>query len=485
MICGERRSENDLGGTVLRTKKRSERLAQAIKALHTALMAGLEARGITTVNEVVTQLRHIKAPRIDPATLRRYFDGDLPSVNRADSRANLTSLASLTAEPAVITRLWERVLEEARNPTSSESDIIAGVPRTWYAVIPASTNRAYLSVDRVDIQEFSETHLAGEMVRGWPEGKTGLRWTFSGIGHGREALFFYFAPADPQNLTSMGVAALQVQDERALSYVGSYSRLDHVGTGGVNLANRVYEWHQEIPARMAPQLSILDLDNTLRPGWSIIDWFRAMAADGDEEANRVGIAITGLIGSYRSGALTHDGLAIAVATEYERWAGNHNEEYVFADALAYVRRTWRRTLYPFAADLVKLLKERGFPAVLLTGAPQPLAQAYADCLDITWAVGCGHSSAGQLRCNGSGTSKRQFLDLMLTQRREVVVAAGDSSSDQHILDNAHVRIIVDDGVSVEESETQSTFHVASKRIDTNHLLADIVRALPAAHFVGR
>jgi len=231
---------------------------------------------------------------------------------------------------------WEALLELARasrkgGPTAPGLDNGSLRVEKWYAVIPKQPNRDYTSVDLVELVRSDSSMLHGTIRRLDPEREQHLRWHCEGRAQGHEALYLSFGPDDPYNAASMGSIALLMSSYRPLAYRGHYTRRDHTDVGPGGLVTRAYEWHSRLPTRYLPQIALLDLDNTLREGWSISAWTRSPTVAGLNSAEVIRNRVEELEQKYVASEISHDDFAKEAAEAYAQFL-NANDYRIIRQA---------------------------------------------------------------------------------------------------------------------------------------------------------
>lgn len=120
--------------------------------------------------------------------------------------------------------------------------------------------------------------------------------------------FGTFSPIQRNEAVSAGAVSLLTDSTRPLFYAGIYvSRTASTGAGWT-LVERQIEWHQVLPSRYLPRVALLDLDNTLVHGWSLLSWARSDHADGLTGIEDLRTDLDNAENEYLEGRITHDEL---------------------------------------------------------------------------------------------------------------------------------------------------------------------------------
>ena len=244
-------------------------------ALALKLQRALRDAGIDSAADTAAVL-HKKNISISRATIDRYWSNRLPTDNKLVSRNAMEAIAGLTEHPADIMRDWEELLSRARDvrygksseAASNDEPESAQRSAKWLQVIPLQGTRLYHSVDLVEFTEMGNS-IEGTFRRLSPEAEEGYLWKIRGYAQGDDAYYYAFYAHHESAAVSVGAMSLMVADFRPRSYKGQYSRRDLPPGGGWELAHRRVEWYKKLPTRYLNRVALLDLDNTLRKGWTI------------------------------------------------------------------------------------------------------------------------------------------------------------------------------------------------------------------------
>lgn len=426
-----------------------------------ALRCGLLAAGIRpTADAVLKAIRAIDRDYDLPdRTLARYLKSGIPPAAKGSTRAHVEILKKVIEREApewadrlnyLSEKLWARTLE-------TNSYASADMPSEWYGVIPRQAGRPYASIDRVTIEDIDTENLSGSMDRLSPPDETNLRWKFSGIRDGAEAVFLTFWPIGPTNRRSRGAIALarfeyrQHQDNRL---DGHYSRQPDLERG---LITREYHWHQHVPASALHRVALLDLDNTLRADWSVRPWLKFLSKRrGWSEAGRSLQDVERLIADLERGELDHDGLVRSCESVYAELLKGRTIRDVGDQAAVFINSTNRQAIHRYVKPLLSALRSRWIAPIIVSGAPSELVSRYAKVLGIEEWFGFSLRAEdgtydGSVEDNPGVTERKEaIVQQVAKQKREIVLAVGDSESDIPLWDASPNRIIV--GLTHDELE---------------------------------
>lgn len=421
-----------------------ERLASYMKQ-------ALERSGCSSLDDVKRTLA-ARGIEMSPSTVARYWNGHLPTENKISSRKELQKIASLTDCPSEIIDSWNELIDYAREvrkvgsavqiETSSKS-----IER-WYQVISPRPGREFTTIDVVDLFVV-ERHEAGRPVgrlganirRVFPqvEGEIGLRWYAEGHANGA-AYFFEFTPEGGMQSASSGTINISASGFRPLFYRGFYVRRNVSEDYPDPLVTRDLEWHSTLPTKHLPHVAILDLDNTLRSGWSIVSWVGSETMVGLVGADRLQRLIEEMHSSYLNNHISHDDFAAQSSIAYAEFISLNNLEAVQRAAKAYVSHELDRVLYSFAKPLIAALRRLHIAPILVTGAPQELAVEISQELNIEEVYSLVVENGTAIN-PGTADGKRRVVSAVSAAGRRLLLAAGDSDSDIPLMRLAPLRIV--------------------------------------------
>ncbi len=449
------------------------------REIQQTLRNGLRAAGLADLHLVMAEMK--KRARqsqvfIPERTLRRYLNErnptGIPKEPKDATREALRLLAQMgnveDAAMSLCEELWRHChMKRTRGLAPSEPTEEGWIPSVWYAIIPPQDSRRYTSIDRYSVTRQERETLSGTIVRLSPPSESGLRWEFSGTRHGVEGLFLVFRPLDADNPASHGTIALQQVEYRPLRYRGTYTRLDR-DSSHHRLLTREIALHPEVPLEAFRRVALLDLDNTLRGDWTIRRWMEFLSRSGSDAAKRGLPQIEDMVKLFSKGTIDHDKLARSCADIYaEAMRGELVED--FDDwAAVFVQGPDSGSLFDFVKPLVEDLAHRGVAPVIISGAPQKVVKRHARRLGIPQVFGLtlGTADEGGRRYDGTvvdnpglGVRKRSIVRALVEQEREVVLAIGDSESDEPLWQAAPYRVIVGDRVLPDPEDANRTLIV--------------------------
>lgn len=176
-------------------------------------------------------------------------------------------------------------------------------------------------------------------------------------------------------------------------------------------------------------------------------WVRYLARHGHVPRSTV-LEMDRLISTFLTGEIDHDELAIAVNCLYASSMAGAKVEDVKSLSFTFASRDIRN-LYKFSPLLFDILERRGIEVRIVSGAPTHLLAEYAKLLRVPEPIGFTIASAhgmyqdSVLRNPGTSTDKHRIVREFKMSGRQILLAAGDSSSDLPMLKAANVRIVVD------------------------------------------
>ena len=290
----------------------------------------------------------------------------------------MEAIAGLTEHPADIMRDWEELLSRARDvrygksseAASNDEPESAQRSAKWSQVIPLqghdyiiasiSSNSPRWAIPSRDLPS-----LVTRSGRGYV-------WKIRGYAQGDDAYYYAFYAHHESAAVSVGAMSLMVADFRPRSYKGQYSRRDLPPGGGWELAHRRVEWYEKLPTRYLNRVALLDLDNTLRKGWTILSLTNSESFQDFEGINELRHDVHSALKRYENRDTDHDSFATETAQSYARFAAVSTTRALEQAASAYVHLELKSTLFAFAHPLVELLRNHDVAPILVTGAPLEL-----------------------------------------------------------------------------------------------------------------
>ncbi|WP_433521620.1 haloacid dehalogenase-like hydrolase [Nocardia pseudovaccinii] len=454
------------------------------QALVSKLWSALAESGCSTLDDVRRTLV-ARGIEMHSSTVTRYLKGELPTENKIKSREELQKIASLTRLPGSIMSDWEDLVSAARMSRNAEShafrksNLITGT--RWFQVIPVQPNRNQLSIDVVHTWEREAATdekpihdlIEGVCERVYPPNESDLSWYLEGFTDGG-VIVLGFNPYHNHNSSSRGSINLAKSPDphRPVYYTGRYLVRMADGAG---FTDRSIEWHTSVPTKFLPDVALLDLDNTLRSGWSIVSWVTSETMRGLTGVERLRDTVLELRGRYVEHVITHDEFAVQAAEAYAEFLESNAPLEVQRAAILYVRHELSRVLFRFAKPLVLSLRDRQIAPILVTGAPRELAIEVAKELNIEEVYSLTVDKSGVVN-PGTAGGKRSVVDQITADGRRVLLAAGDSDSDIPLMRLAdfrivspHLNLLVDDdpGIPVLEFTASTTASEVLAWVESN------------------
>jgi phosphoserine phosphatase len=203
-------------------------------------------------------------------------------------------------------------------------------------------------------------------------------------------------------------------------------------------------------------------------------WLRFLARNGlagvAEQARHIEKEI---VDRFLEGHIDHDEFARRAAEAYAAVMRNQRVEEVDDWAAVFVQGPGARSIHGFAKTLVDHLIVKGIAPVIVSGAPHEIVQRHARRLGIVEAFGLRLGTTtedGVLRFDGTiadnpgvAVRKRAIVRTLMEEEREIVLAVGDSESDQPLWDAAPLRIVVGERVLPDESDAERTLTLHPER----------------------
>lgn len=194
------------------------------------------------------------------------------------------------------------------------------------------------------------------------------------------------------------------------------------------------------------KVALLDWDNTLRPGFTVIDWVTFLASRDQYDAVIVD-QISSAIRSYSQRHLTYAELAELQAKLYASGLVGQAVSTIRDSAADFVIKD-QANLFGFTQDFLTLLADKGIDVNIVSGCPSEVLAAYSPVLG--WHKDYGLEAehdegyyTGKMTANRAGfAGKRQALREIMG-RGQALLAAGDSISDLPLLENARIRLVFD------------------------------------------
>lgn len=375
---------------------------------------------------------------------------------------------------------WAFNLNRSRKGQSKASEGQSDSVESWVQIIPKQPGRGYATIDKLFVRVDGST-IAGVAERAHPIDEAGLRWHLLGHKH-EDAVFFTFRPEDANRDVSDGSAALLATPDRPKRYAGNYSRLVR-SEAGLSMGLFRIEWATRVPSVHMPRVALLDLDNTLVKGWSLLSWARSIEAEDLEGIDELRSGLDSGEARYREGQLTHDAFAIESAGLLARMASMNAPEAIDKAAEHYVSRSHERRVFPYTSELIRVLWAHDVAPILVTGAPDFLARPIAARLGIKELHALQVANGTVVHNTGTAAGKRGVLGSFDPRERAIVFGAGDSASDLPIVSTATCAIVTEglDALIVDGPEERLVVNANST---AQQISAWASSVLPAPLFTG-
>lgn len=194
------------------------------------------------------------------------------------------------------------------------------------------------------------------------------------------------------------------------------------------------------------RLALLDWDNTLRPGFTITDW-TAFLASRQQFDNASVTQILDAIDSYSTGQLSYSEFSELAANLYAAGLAGQGVDEIQRSAVAFAESDLQN-LFEFTQPFLSLLTDEGIEVCIVSGCPSEVLVAYSDLLNWQRAYGleARHQNGyytGQVAANRAGAAGKQITVTGIVGDEQALLAAGDSTSDLPLLENAQVKLVFD------------------------------------------
>lgn len=226
--------------------------------------------------------------------------------------------------------------------------------------------------------------------------------------------------------------------------------------------------------------ALIDWDNTLRPGFLLLEWAGFLNARKPEIRSRLG-PLASAYQAFESNSLSYERFAELAPEYYGRAIAGFDVEELARLGETFVKQESLRTLYPFAEQLLDLLERRNIERVIISGAPVELLCEYKDLLRLSSVYGLRYEQqgtvyTGEILSNTATSDGKAEVIGRHVGKGQVVVGIGDSVADLPLLDAASVRVLVGDGLRELEPYPE-TFRIVPTRSGLDDTLHAIDGAL--------
>jgi HAD superfamily phosphoserine phosphatase-like hydrolase len=412
------------------------------------------------VNSLVVSLTTTMKTPPSTKTLQRYLQVGPPLNPRTSSRELMTALGDLAKCPDEIERLCDQLWDSTESNPNRMKEV-------WYGIVPTQEKRPYASIDLVNVERGPRNEISGSMRRLSPSDECGLTWRMQGHSHD-DAIFLTFHPDTSKNAASVGATSILRYGYRESEYRGSYIRLSSNRHMEEGLVTRQYAWVKRCPQSALEMVALLDWDNTLQAGWSILPWLEYLATLSDQSIY-AREAIEDLTNKYELKLIDHDELSRTCAAAYGELLTGMSVPDVADLANKYLNNHSPQDPFPFTDRLLSVLRAHGIAPIIVSGAPKELVDGISTrlniqeyyCLEIDSQ---GGMYTGSIKTNaGLREAKSAIVAGIERSWRSVVLALGDSESDIPMLDGAKRRVIVGELAAQAHWTSQTTLRLIPER----------------------
>lgn len=441
-------------------------MAEQHKPPAAALELGLRLRGARKARNMTQEDVAIAAGEVDRAQVSKLESGAWAirldvSIERA----------ALVAEAVGLE--WSE-LKEGYDLAKRQRQAERGATRSWVrfgVAPPIEGKRPYASLDIVWGQETND-EVEGRMKRVAPPPRPpdpATRWKFTGlITPGSEATFYTFTPTGGAEGTNKFHAhgVMAVEQIGPKTWQGTYVKWDSKSRSGeTHLLLNDYRWRSvdladEHVVAAFGDVALLDFDNTLAPGWMMARWLDYLLDHGLAKFADARRAFDEHLADFRPNVATptgsttgisHNELASLTAGEFANACMRLPESDIRSLAQAFAHRE-AAGVYAFTKPLIRAIKEHRIEPILVSGAPAIVLEALAPLLGVarTHAMTLGVAESdgrsvftGTVLSNpGRDTDKLDVVRSIDNEQKRVVLAVGDSSSDEPMWRSAAVNVKV-------------------------------------------
>jgi phosphoserine phosphatase len=481
-------------------------IAAALRKDAAALLQRLcDEAGIPRSNRHEGLCKHIEQ------ALKKSREGDLLFEYRREGPSAETPkrdlLHGIPQRPIRATELRVRILDIALGASgryrklceeywNALHPLLPGSSEVWYQVsypeldpMLGLIGRPYTAIDVAELEAHGED-LQIDYRRISPEDESNrdLYWRASGFE--REGYrFLAFASLDPIRNRSFGAVALRrVGDVREEHYEGYYFRPgDPASTHPLQLERRRVAWFRHPPLGAWPRIALLDWDNTLHEGWTLVRWCEFLGQEelipGDAE---LAGKLTQLLADYPNG-LSHDELAVQTAELYAHAVSATPPGEIKDAARRFVVDSRRFRPYRWVDSFLRGLCDYGIAPVIISGAPAEVLAAWAmnrkEIVAACFGLQAPNATSAALSNEfmsavtpglvnpATAEGKQQLVDQLKRTRRRVMLGVGDSASDLPLWGAAEAAIYVGNVMAPPSDATSSLVVKEAAGWDASRLLA--------------
>jgi phosphoserine phosphatase len=369
--------------------------------------------------------------------------------------------------------ICERYWKALHPPQPGNTEVWFQITFPEFDPVQGPLGRLYTAVDIAELESHGEEiQVDYRRISPEEEGSLGLRW--KSIGFQREGYrFFAFASMDSIRNRSLGAVALRlVGDAREEHYEGFYFRPgDPAAAYPLQLERRRVAWFKTVPLGAFPHIALLDWDNSLHEGWTLVPWAEFLSQENYlTDGGALPEKLRELLSAYPAKA-SHDELAVQTSEVYAQALGNMPRSALHDAARRFVSDPRRFRPYPWVDSFLRGLRDLGIASVIISGAPAEVLAAWVtprkDFVAACFGLDAPNAASAALPNEflpvlaGTGNpatteGKRKLVEQVRRMKRRVVLALGDSASDIALWEAADNRIYVGTAMRP-ESSTSSAF----------------------------
>jgi len=392
---------------------------------------------------------------------------------------------------------YRKLCEEYWNALNSR---VPGTSEVWYQItfpeldpVLGLVGRPYTAIDTAELEVHGED-LQVDYQRISPEDESNRDLYWRATGFDREGYrFLSFASLDPIRNRSFGAVALRrVGDAREEHYEGYYFRPGDPASGQpLQLERRRVAWFKTPPLGAWPRIALLDWDNTLHDGWTLIRWCEFLGQEGlILNGAEVAAKLTELLADYPNG-LSYDELAAQTAELYAHAIRPASPSEIREAARRFVADSRRFRPHRWVDPFLRGLRDYGIAPIIVSGAPAEVLAAWAatrkDVVAACFGLEAPNATSAALSNEflaaitpglvnpATAEGKQQLVDQLVRTRRRIVLGVGDSVSDIPLMGTADAAIYIGTVIKPPGGETSSLVVEDPVRLEA-HTLLEWVRA---------
>lgn len=421
-------------------------------------------------------------PRPSSEALKRDLQRGPPArpIGSTERRVRIVDgvLNATGSYAAVCDRYWKAL----HLPQPDDSEVWFQVTFPEMDPLRGPVGRQYTAIDIVGLESHGEEIQASyQRVSPEDESSLGLRWR--AVGYQREGYrFLAFASLDSVRNRSAGAVTLRlVGDAREEHYEGFYVRPgDPAAAHHLQLERRRVAWFRSAPLAALPRIALLDWDNSLHDGWTLVRWTEFLnrekiLGDGGALARK----LAELLRAYPAKA-SHDELAVQTSEVYAQALEGIATSTIADAAQRFVSDPRCFRPYRWADTFLHGLCDLGVAPIIISGAPAEVLAAWAtpreEFVAACFGLDAPHAASAALSSQylavlpgtvnpATTEGKRQLVDQLKRLKRRVVLAVGDSESDLALWEAAENHIYV--GTIVRQHVDDSSDYILSEAVDAD------------------